>query len=198
MAVKLRAKFDAGDVQAVVNALRATEKQAGTARYRALKKTLRTVIADTARQLSAASDLPVGMFKRSAKNPKGYRIRQSRLGFDSTGASIWIGTNPVKAGYIGRARATRRGVSVGSGRFRRFYEHEDGYPVRLVERAGRASSILFLNKNRRWESIREPVVDTPIRSIEGGAGRLLRANFNRELNYILRFARTRYQATGRR
>lgn len=184
------------DKRQFIDFLRAKPAQIRTATTRSLRTTLRTITARAARELSAASDLPVGVFKKSARNPGGYRLRPSKIRNGSASASLWVGTNEVKARFIGRARRTKRGVVVGSGRFRRFYTDENG--IRLVDRGDGYPSILFLNKRRRWESIREPVVATPLGGLARDAKSIMVKNMRAQLNFILNHAKTRYQATGRR
>lgn len=196
--LRLRVGLDPADVRQFVDVLRATPRQVRLASARSLRATLRTGQARVARVLSASSDLPVGVFKKSVSNAGGYRVRPSRVDNDSTHGSIWVGTQMVKARYIGKARATKRGIVVGSGRFRRFYEHEGDNRVRLVERSDGRPSILFLNKRKRWEAIKEPVIARPLDGVARELKTVMAKNMRAQLNFLLNHARGRYQRTGRR
>lgn len=186
------------DKRQFVDFLRAKPAQIRTATVRGLRATLRTISAQAARELSQSSDLPVGIFKKSARNAAGHRVRQSKIKNDSSSASLWVGSSLVNARFIGKARRTKRGIVVGSGRFRRFYADTPDAPKRLVERGDGHPSILWLNQRRRWESMREPVIVAPLDRVARNAKAIMVKNMRAQLNFILNHARGRYQTTGLR
>jgi hypothetical protein len=166
--------------------------------YRTLNKTIKWANTQAARKLGEENLMPVKIFKRATTNTKGYRVRQSKLSYGKTKASLWFGFNQVKAGYIGKARETARGVTVGSGRNRRFYPNVAGEPkIRLIKRSDTYSSILYYDQEgHRWKSIREPVNIVSLDDIEKMIPERMVTTMDAELNYIMNVARSRFQKTG--
>lgn len=196
--MEITAEIDTKSMLAYMNFILALPKEIELASYRTLKKTLAWSVTQVARKLAEENQMPVGIFKNSVNNKQGFRSRQSKLRYGSTHGQLWIGANLVKARFLGKARRTAKGVTVGSGNNRRFYADEPGAPIRLVDRPDGRPSILFLNKNHRWESIKEPVWTTSVDDIQAEIPPRVISTMDSELNYILNHAQTVFQQTGKR
>lgn len=192
-------EIDRASLLAYQNFILALPKEIELASYRTLKKMLSWSVTQVARKLAEENQMPVSIFKNSVTNQSGFRSRQSKLRYGSTHGQLWVGTNMVKARFIGKARRTPKGIVVGSGKNRRFYEDVPGEPKkRLVDRPDGRPSILFLNKNKRWESVKEPVSSVSVDDIQQDIPPRVISTMNSELNYILNHARTTFQKTGKR
>jgi|GEM_PF-2651115 hypothetical protein len=181
------------DLKHTAQFLLAFPKEINTAKYRTLAKTVKWASGQQASKLAAENAMPVSIFKKGAKNVKGFRVRTSKIKFNTTKAQIWAGSNSVKARYLGKAKESKRGVTVGSGRTRRFYEE-----AFLIQRADGRPSVVYRNKNsRKIRSITEPVQSVSVDEIEAAIPGELYKKMDQEMNYILNVAKTKYQRTGR-
>lgn len=95
--------FDRFDIPEIFAAKPAQIKQA---HRRAMGKTIRWLSTRVSRELGQQFDLPQRVFQVRAKRS-----------FDHEYASLWIGLNPIAANWLGKARQTRKGVSVRSHKF---------------------------------------------------------------------------------
>ena len=96
-------QLDAFNIPALFQAKPAQIKKA---HRRAMGKTLRWLNTRITRELGAQFDLPQRVFQVRAKKQ-----------FDADSGSLWIGLNPIAAHWLGRARQTKKGVSVRKHRF---------------------------------------------------------------------------------
>ena len=95
--------LDGFDIPAVFEA---TPEQIKQAYRRAMGKTIRWLSTRINRELGKQFDLPQRVFQ----------VRTKR-NFDNEMGSIWVGMNPIAANWLGKARQTKKGVSVRSHRF---------------------------------------------------------------------------------
>lgn len=115
--------------------LAATPKQLEKAAQRAVKKTMRWMYTRAAREVAQATGIPLKALKP--------RLSLVTVGKGTEAVTIlWIGISPVLAERAGRARQTKKGVSVKKHRFEGafvsdMYGYSDAVWIRASRNAGR-------------------------------------------------------------
>ncbi len=99
----IQLSLDVFDIPAI---FAATPAQIKTAQRRAMGKTLRWLNTRITRELGSKFDLPQRVFQVRAKRE-----------FNADSGSLWVGLNPIAAQWLGKARQTKKGVSVRKHRF---------------------------------------------------------------------------------
>lgn len=98
--------------------LAAKPAQVERAERRAVNKTLKWAGGFVARTLSHINRIPLKTLTRGGGTSQGVRVRFNLAkGFENSG-SAWIGSNPVKASYVGKLRQLKKGARAG----RHFFE----------------------------------------------------------------------------
>jgi len=97
------------DLRDAARAVGVTERAAKKAARRAITKTARWMRTQAARDVSGATGIPQKHIRR--------RLGSYARGEEGMARSVWLGTNPIPAHRLGRARQTRRGVTVGRRRY---------------------------------------------------------------------------------
>lgn len=103
--------------QGVQGALSATPEKVRKAEVRALKKIGQYAGSQVARGIAAAERIPLRTLTRGRAGKAGrLRVRVPET-TAALKAQVWIGTNPVKASYLGKPRQTKAGARAGQHAF---------------------------------------------------------------------------------
>lgn len=102
------------DLRALRRVRRASDRERRIVRTE-LTRTARWAAGRAARAIAAAHQLPLRALTRGRMGRAG-RVRVRAAGDDMV-ARLWIGTEPIPAGYAGRARQTRAGAVVRKHKF---------------------------------------------------------------------------------
>lgn len=120
----------ARELQQASAALQSTPKQLHLAGQRAIKKTMRWVQTRLARELAQA----LNVSQKSLKTR--FSLRNVGRGSDSV-TILWLGIAPLAAERAGKARQTRKGVTVGKRKYEgAFYRRVYGDEARVWKRVG--------------------------------------------------------------
>lgn len=176
---------NAADLKSVSDFLLALPREINLAKTRTLRKEVKWVATQLQRKLAEENDMPVSVFKRSAKSSRGFRVRTNTIRNGDTFGQVWSGLNRVKAGYIGKPRQVKKGAWAGR---RRFYKGafvatlKSGH-VGIFERAG-SGRLPIEEISERIKSVSAEDIEKQI------PGRLIKT-MDSELNYILNVAKKR-------
>lgn len=101
--------------------LAAKPEQVERAERRAVSKTLKWAGRFVATTLSHQNRVPLKALTKGGASGSGKRIRfHLPRGFENEG-SVWIGTQPVKASYVGKVRQLKKGARSGAHFFERAF-----------------------------------------------------------------------------
>lgn len=165
----------------VPNFLNATERQLERATLRAVRKVARSSATQASREIAAAHDLPVSLLRRRGQRWTRVHIKQERADGDAgPSALVWIGTNPIKAGYLGALRQRKDGARV-----RRHF-----FAGAFVSRMQNGHRGIFIRREKTRLPIDEQTVTLDraagiVRKLQGAIPSRLSSVFKQELNYEL-------------
>jgi hypothetical protein len=172
--------FDQLDITAVFSS---TEQQLKLAYRRAMGKTIRWLSTRISRELGQKFDLPQRVFQVRAKR-----------NIDGDVGRLWIGLNPIAATYLGKARQTKKGVSVRSHRFNgAFIAKMNSGHIGVFQRGQR--QIKGGNVYYPLETVKAKMstgtsneIDINIRDYQSRATDYFKKTLEHELNYIMQKA----------
>jgi len=171
--------IDSADLARVPNFLRAVPQQANRAAKRAVRKVTMSFASLATREIAAAHDVPLRALRKGGQ--RWSRVHVKDLATTQGPASLlWIGTNPIKAAYLGPLRQTREGASV------RGHLFPGGFIATMV--SGHRG--IFMRRGRARLPIDEQVVELEqaqgiVRRLQLAVPDRLRTVFSQEMNYEL-------------
>ncbi|MCU7839778.1 MAG: phage tail protein [Candidatus Thiodiazotropha sp. (ex Troendleina suluensis)] len=96
----------------ILESIAGTEKQINTASRRAISKVVEWSATQIGRQIAVQEQVPPGILK-SGGSRRGQRIFKSKPYGEKTSGSVWVGFNPIRAGYLGALSQQKVGAKAG-------------------------------------------------------------------------------------
>ncbi len=150
--------LELSEYQGILSQFMGTEKQINTASRRAVSKVIDFSATQIGRRIAADEMVPVRTLMSGGSAKRGQRIFKNKPKPGSTGGSVWVGYNPIRASYLGALAQQRSGARAG----RHFF------PGSFVATMPSGHRSVFIRKGKSSLPIREqshalssahPVVD---------------------------------------